>query len=246
MAGGRYVGCVRPEGGSRVGMIIAIDGPAGSGKSTTARAVARRLGFLHLDSGALYRAFALAACRRGWSGPAGDVPAQRIPELAAEDVGAEAVEGVMVPLLDGRRLGEEIRTPRVTACASKISAQPLIRARVDETLRRLAAEHEGGAVCEGRDMGTVVFPHAQLKVFMDADPQERARRRLLQRGEEVTPEDVVREADRLMARDRDDSQRDVSPLRQADGALVIDTTNLSFEGQVERISDAARRILDTT
>jgi cytidylate kinase len=228
-----------------VGLIIAIDGPAGSGKSTTARAVARRLGFLHLDSGALYRAFGLAACRHGWADPAGDVPAQRITELAAQDVGAEALEGVMVPLLDGRRLGDEIRTPQVTACASKISAHPAVRARVDELLRQLAARHQGGVVCEGRDMGTVVFPQAQLKVFMDADPEERARRRLLQRGEAVTPEDVVREASRLLARDHDDSQRDVSPLRRAPGALVIDTTNLSFEEQVERISQAARRILDT-
>jgi cytidylate kinase len=225
-------------------MIIAIDGPAGSGKSTTARAVAQRLGFLHLDSGALYRAFGLAACRLGWAGPAGDVQTDRIEQLASQDVGADIADGRVVAQLNGQRLGDEIRTPDVTACASKVSAHSAIRARVDATLRDLAKRHQGGVVCEGRDMGTVVFPDAELKVFMDADPGERARRRLLQRGDAVTAENVDRETGRLVARDRDDSQRDVAPLRKAEGAVVIDTTNLDFAEQVEKIVGAAREILD--
>jgi cytidylate kinase len=215
-------------------MIIAIDGPAGSGKTSTAQAVARRLGFLHLDSGALYRAFALAACQRGWVGPAGDVPPERIAELAALAVGGEVVRGAIVAVLRGRRLGDEIRTPEVTACASKVSAYPEIREQVNAVLRRLAAQYPTGIVCEGRDMGTAVFPEAELKVYMEA--------RLLQRGEEVSPEAVSAESLRLIARDTQDSERAASPLRRAADAVVVDTTELSFEEQVAKIVEAARRL----
>jgi cytidylate kinase len=226
-------------------MIIAIDGPAGSGKSTTAQEAARQLGFLHLDSGALYRAFALAACQFDWSDTNGEVDRAHIRELAAQDVGGEVAEGTIVALLDGIRLGDEIRTPRVTACASKVSAYPQIRERVNGVLRSLAAEYPAGIVCEGRDMGTVVFPGADLKIFMVAAPEERARRRLLQRGDQVSPESVREESAELVARDTQDSQRRESPLRKAENALVIDTTQLSFEEQVERIV-AAARLLDTS
>ncbi|MGD2154255.1 MAG: (d)CMP kinase [Gemmatimonadales bacterium] len=224
-------------------MIIAIDGPAGSGKTTTAQEVARRLGFLHLDSGALYRAFALAACERGWVGPEGDVSRARIPELAAVNVDGEVVRGTILPLLDGRRLDQEIRTPEVTASASKVSAHPEVREEVNAVLRRLAAQHPTGVVCEGRDMGTVVFPDAELKVYMEARPEERARRRLLQRGEDVSPEKVSAEAARLVARDTYDSQRRAAPLRKAADAVVLDTTELGFEEQVAEIVGAARRFL---
>lgn len=226
-------------------MIIAIDGTAGSGKSTTAQEVARRLGFLHLDSGALYRAFAVAACRHGWASPAGVVPAARISELASQSVTAEVQAGAMAVVLDGRRLTEELRSPSVSACASKVSVFPEIRTRVDEILRRLAADHSGGVVCEGRDMATVVFPHADVKVFMQASSNVRAERRLLQRGEKVTEDGVQAETRRLMARDAADSGREVSPLRKADASIVIDTTKLSFEEQVQRILDAAAERLDT-
>lgn len=226
-------------------MIIAIDGTAGSGKTTTAKEVAKRLGFLHLDSGALYRAFAVAACRRGWASPAGAVAEERIPELEREAVTAELQGAAVTVFLDGQPLGEELRSPRVSACASGVSAFAEIRRRVDALLRRLASEHEGGVVCEGRDMGTVVFPNADLKVFMEAVPDERARRRVRQRGEEVTPEGVETEKRRLVARDTADSERDVAPLRRAADALLIDTTDLTFDEQVERIVEAARR-LDTT
>ncbi len=220
-------------------LIIAIDGPAGSGKSSTAREVARRLGYLHLDSGALYRAFAVAACRRGWASPAGVVPAPRVSELAAQKVSAAIEDGTLAPYLNERRLGEELRSPSVTACASKISAFPEIRLKVNDLLRRLVAEYDDGVVCEGRDMGTVVFPHAELKVFMVASPEERARRRLLQRGESTTAARVREEARHLQARDQADSERAVSPLRKAEDALEIDTTKLSFTEQVERIVAAA-------
>jgi len=226
-------------------MIIAIDGTAGSGKSTTAQEVARRLGFLHLDSGALYRAFAVAACRHGWASPAGVVPAERIPELASQKVMAEVHAGGLAIVLDGRRLTEELRSPSVSACASKVSVFPEVRTRVDEILRRLAADYSGGVVCEGRDMATVVFPQADVKVFMQASSSVRAQRRLLQRGEKVTTEGVQAETRRLVARDSADSGREVSPLRKADASIVIDTTELSFEEQVQQILDAAAERLDT-
>ncbi len=226
-------------------MIIAIDGTAGSGKTTTAMEVAKRLGFLHLDSGGLYRAFAVAARRSGWASPAGVVPAEKIPQLAVQNVSAEVHAGGVAITLDGRRLGEELRSPAVSACASKVSAFPEIRARVDEILRRVAAEFEGGIVCEGRDMGTVVFPEAELKIFMQAGSTVRAARRLLQRGEAVSPKSVQAEVQRLVARDSADSGREVAPLRQAEDAIVIDTTELSFEEQVERILEAAAQRLDT-
>jgi cytidylate kinase len=223
-------------------MIIAIDGTAGSGKTTTAKEVARRLGFLHLDSGALYRAFALAGCRQGWVSATGRLHEERIADLTRQRVTAQVQGGGVVVRLDGERLDEELRTPQVSACASQVSAFPEVRRRVDELLRRLASEHDGGIVCEGRDMGTVVFPEAELKVFMGADPEERARRRVLQRGEEVTAEVVESEKERLVARDSADSERDVAPLRAAADALFIDTTHLTFDEQVARIVEAARRL----
>jgi cytidylate kinase len=226
-------------------MIIAIDGPAGSGKSTTAKAVADRLDFLHLDSGALYRAFAVAACARGWASPAGVVQADVIGKLAEQPVGAIARGRRVVVTLDDKPLGSKLRTPVVTACASRVSAYRVIREAVNELLRRVASSYEDGIVCEGRDMGTVVFPQADLKVFLEADPAERARRRLRQRGDPVTPDSLDSEAERLLTRDRHDSERVESPLRKAEGALVIDTTDLRFEEQVDRIVAAARELLDT-
>lgn len=226
-------------------MIIAIDGLAGSGKSSTAREVARRLGFLHLDSGAFYRAFAVAACRRGWADADGVVSPERIPELALQDVGAEVVSGQVAPTLEGERLGAELRSGQVTATSSRISAYREIRVRVNALLRRLAADSEVGIVCEGRDIGTAVFPDADVKFFLEAAPEERARRRLLQEGKDVSPGVVRAEAARLKARDRADSQRENSPLRKAGDARAIDTTDLGFEDQVGRIVAEVRRRLDT-
>lgn len=226
-------------------MIITIDGPAGSGKSSTARGAARRLGFLHLDSGALYRAFAYAACERSWANSEGELPAERAREVAQAEITAEgAVEGI-VARLEGRLLDEELRSQRVTKCASVVSAYPEVRRRVNDLLRSLAKKHSGGVVVEGRDMGTVVFPEADLKIYMTASPAVRARRRLEQQGRAVTPDELRAETDRLVARDTADSERSVSPLRRAAGAHEIDTTDLALEEQVERIVEMAKR-LDTT
>lgn len=226
-------------------MIITIDGPAGSGKSSTAREAAGRLGFLHLDSGALYRAFAYAACERGWADSEGELPAERAADLAQAEITAEGtVEGI-VARLGSRTLEQELRSQRVTKCASLVSAYPEVRRRVNDLLRTVAEKHPGGVVVEGRDMGTVVFPEADLKIYMTASPEARSRRRLEQQGRAVTPRELRAEADRLVARDTADSERSVSPLRRAAGAYEIDTTALAFEEQVERIVEMAKR-LDTT
>ena len=226
-------------------MIIAIDGPAGSGKSSTARELARRLGFLHLDSGALYRAFAFAACRAGWAGPSGEVAQERIDELAALEVEARADGAEVVTYLGDEALEDsDLRSQEVTDCASKISATQPVREAVNDRLRKLAAGYDGGIVCEGRDMGTVVFPDADLKIFLTASPQVRAERRLRQRGESVEPDSVRAESARLVARDIADTERMISPLRPAPDAEVVDTTYQEFEDQVEKIVSLARKRLD--
>ena len=231
-------------------MIIAIDGPAGSGKSSTAREVARRLGFLHLDSGALYRAFAYVACRHGWDEMTGPAAESRMQELADAAITASSAGGRLTIELDDEPIGDdELRTPRVTACASKVSAFPPIRDRVNELLRGLAAGFAGGTVTEGRDMGTVVFPGAELKVYMTAAPEVRAARRLAERGEgggggEVSEASIRAESARLVARDLADSERAVAPLRPASDAKLIDTSYLGFEEQVERVVVLARAHLD--
>jgi cytidylate kinase len=219
------------------GIVIAIDGPAGSGKSSTARAVASRLGYRHLDSGAFYRAITLAALRAGIE-PAGweALSHALLDSLAVR--GRPAGEGYALAI-GGEEVGEAIRAPEVNAHVSRMAAVPAVREWLMEALR--AAGSRGGLVADGRDIGTVVFPEAELKAFLVADPEERARRRLRERGEHAPDaEQVAAEAARLVGRDAIDSGRAAAPLRQAEDAIVIDTTRLTFGEQVERIVTLAR------
>jgi cytidylate kinase len=195
-------------------MLIAIDGPAGAGKSTVARAVARALGWEFLDSGAMYRAAALAALRGG------------------DPVRARVQLGERV-LLDGEDVTEEIRTPEVTEMASKVSADPGVRAALVEEQRRIIAA--GDYVAEGRDIGTVVWPQAELKVFLTASPEERARRRADQLGADV---EAILTEQRI--RDLRDTTREHSPLQPAPDAVELDTTDLGFEQVVQRIVELVR------
>lgn len=228
------------------GSVVAIDGPAASGKSTTARAVAEALGFQHLDSGALYRGVTLVALREAAGrGAAGRDPLQVVdPETilrAAEDGGL-----CLLPdghgfsaYLQGEPVDAAIRAPEVTAQVSAISAVPVIREWVNIHLR--ATVRAGmDVVVDGRDIGTVVFPDAVLKVFLTATPETRAGRRLAQRGSPADAATVAEEASLLAARDRADSSRAVAPLRRADDAIDLDTTHLGFADQVERIVSLAR------
>jgi cytidylate kinase len=215
--------------------VITIDGPAGSGKSTTAAAVARRLGLRHLDSGALYRALTLGLMRRG-------IPEERWGDLGQEDLsdldlGLEAEETGFRILLDGDRPGPELRSPEVTAMVSEVARLPAARARLLD-LQRSAPSH-GGIVADGRDMGTVVFPEAALKVFLTAGLETRARRRLRQEGGAEDRAAVAQERARIEDRDVRDAGRSLAPLRRPAGALVVDTTELGFEDQVGRIVGAA-------
>lgn len=209
--------------------VITLDGPAGSGKSTTAREVARRLGFRHLDSGALYRALTYALLAAG-------IPVEEWPELPREAFDRFRIwlrpDGPRFQVLLGDQVLEaELRTPEVTALVSPLSALPAVREWL--LLAQRQAGTEGGLVADGRDMGTVVFPDAEVKIFLTADLDERASRRFLER-ERRRPEDRERAAEAAKIRERDerDSKRAFAPLKKPDGALEVDTSHLTFEGQV--------------
>jgi CMP/dCMP kinase len=207
-------------------MVIAIDGPAGAGKSTVARGVARALGFTYLDSGAMYRAVALAAVEGGIDPDDGD----RLGELAwGLDID---FEGDTIRL-DGKPVEGRIRSPEVTVAASRVSVHPQVRQAMVKRQRELIAA--GNYVAEGRDIGTVVSPDSPLKVFLTASEEERARRRAAETGESVAE---VRES--IDERDRRDRGREHGALRAADDSLALDTTDLAPEQVVERIAALAR------
>jgi cytidylate kinase len=225
--------------------VVAIDGPAASGKSSTAAAVARRLGWVHLDSGALYRAVTLAVLdnlgeagretRDGW-------PAQQILALAEDlPIRLVLVGDVFRPAVAGVDVEEAIRSERVTRQVSAIAAIREVRNWVNVQQRDAVAAVARGVVVDGRDIGTVVFPDAPVKVFLTASPEERARRRLTQRGSRVDPAELAREAQALAARDHADSTRPLAPLRAAADAVRLDTSDLSLEQQAERVVALARK-----
>lgn len=197
--------------------VIAIDGPAGSGKSTIGRALARRLGLHYLDTGAMYRAVAFAALRRAID-PADAEPVGRLAASVELSVSDEQVE------VDGVDATIEIRGPEVTRAVSVVAANPAVRTELVSRQREWARRHDGGVI-EGRDIGTVVFPDAELKVYLTASPEARAERR----SKEVTDLDYETVAADIARRDALDQGRDDSPLREADGAFVLDTTGMGVD-----------------
>ena len=228
------------------GTVVAIDGPAASGKSTTARAVAGALGFQHLDSGALYRGVTLVAIElareRGAAG--GDPLAVVDPETilrSAEDRGLmlQPDSQGFTAYYAGEPVDAAIRSAEVTARVSAVSAVAVIREWVNARLRAMVRAGMD-VVVDGRDIGTVVFPDADLKIFLTATPQARATRRLVQQGSSADAIGVAAEAERLAARDRADSTRAVAPLARAADAVELDTTELDFPEQVSRIVALAR------
>jgi len=228
------------------GGVVAIDGPAASGKSSTARAVAEALGFAHLDSGALYRGVTLVALREAARrGREGEDPLTAVdPETilrGAEDRGLMLQpDGVgFAAYLEGEPAEQEIRGPVVTRHVSAVSALPVVREWVNSRLRAMVRAGRD-VVVDGRDIGTVVFPDADLKVYLTASPEARARRRLSQHGIPVEPARLAQEAAALAARDHADSTRPVAPLRVADDAVRLDTTALAFTDQVGWIVALAR------
>ncbi len=208
-------------------MLVAIDGPAGAGKSTVARAVARELGFTYLDSGAMYRCVALLSIEQPAAEAAVLARAARI-ELREADSGSQV-------LLDGRDVSEQIRSPEVSAAASIVAAEPGVREALVAKQRALIGA--GNWVAEGRDIGTVVAPEAELKVYLTASAEERARRRAHELG--VDPASVLAEQS---LRDERDSTRAHSPLQAASDAVVLDTTGLGIEQVVARVAALAREV----
>lgn len=217
-------------------IVIAIDGPAASGKSSTAQWVARRLGIAHVDSGSLYRA-ATAVQLDGRTPP--DAWREEDVLRAVERVtfAARGEDNEFVPFIDGKPAGDALRGSEVTQCVSRVARMPGVRDWVNRQVRRAAETRS--VVVDGRDMGTVVFPRADLKVFLVADPWERARRRLIQRlDRHPTDEEIAEETDLLVRRDA----KDATQTAQATDAVLIDTTYLTQADQVERIVALAKAV----
>lgn len=218
-------------------IVIAIDGPAASGKSSTAQWVAERLGFKHVDSGALYRA-ATAARLRDKTRSSGKWTEADVFDAAQKRVRLAPSKRGFVPQVDGVAAEDEIRGPEVTQHVSTVARMPKVREWVNQQVRDAARSHS--LVVDGRDMGSVVFPDAEVKIFLVADPWERARRRLVQQLQRApTNEEIAEETDRLVHRDASDAQQS----GQAADAVLLDTTYLTQEEQVDRIVALANAIL---
>jgi len=217
------------------GRVIAIDGPAGSGKSTTARLLAKRLGYIYLDTGAMYRSVTLYALRK------------RIPledgaalEMAAREIRIEfaSEEEKDIVFMNGEDVSEAIRTPEVTAAVSQVSAHKGVREAMVRLQKKIGKK--GNVVAEGRDTTSVVFPEADLKIYLEASIEERARRRLIDFSKLNVSSTLGGQKADLERRDAYDSGREHSPLTRTDDAVIIDTTDLSIEGQVDKIIKLAK------
>lgn len=218
-------------------VVIAIDGPAASGKSSTAQWVAERLGFRHVDSGALYRAATAARLRRKGGSEAKKWTEPDVLTAAKETVRLVPSHRGFVPVLDGAPAEEELRGPDVTRHVSAVARMPKVRDWVNQQVRDAARSHS--VVVDGRDIGTIVFPEADLKIFLVADPWERARRRLVQQLQRApTDEEIAEATDRLVHRDAKDAQQS----GQAPDAVFLDTTYLTQEEQVDRIVALANAV----
>lgn len=219
---------------------IAIDGPAGAGKSTVARAAAKELNFLYVDTGAIYRTVALAVDRLGLDPGDGEAVARALPALKIRmDHGPSGEQRMFLGEED---VSKAIRENRVSALASKVSALPQVRAFLLDFQRQLARENN--VVMDGRDIGTVVLPRAEVKVFLTAAPEARARRRLLElelRGQQADYETILKE---IVQRDKQDRERAAAPLKQAADAVLLDTTQLNLEQSVEALLKIVRARLN--
>lgn len=218
---------------------IAIDGPSGAGKSTAAKAVARELGFMYLDTGAMYRTIGLYMLRQGVALDDAETILRRLPEA---DIEVRFVDGEQKMFLNGEDVSAAIRTPEGSAAASRVSVIPEVRAKMVEMQQHIAADND--VVMDGRDICLYVLPNAQLKLFLTASAEERARRRWLERkeqGSEQTYEEVLRD---VIERDERDSQRAASPLEKAPDAVEIDSSDMSLEEVVAEIIRLAKERME--
>lgn len=213
-------------------MVIAIDGPSGAGKGTVARALAKQLGFRHIDTGAMYRAVAWQAAQQGLA-PDDEPGIAALAEHAALDVGGEVVR------IDGRDVTSAIRTPEVDRAAAAAARLPRVREALVSRQRQAGAN--GRVVMEGRDVGTVVFPGADVKIYLDASPDERARRRAADPAHAAGRQSALADiATELQARDHSDRTRATSPLARAEDAVLVDTTHLTIQQVVDRVLAVVR------
>ena len=218
---------------------IAIDGPAGAGKSTIARLAAKELGYIYVDTGALYRTIGLAAFRRGLTAEDKEQIIAMLPEIKVALAFNDRQEQIV--LLDGEDVSGLIRTPEISMMASAVSAIPEVRAYLLDLQRDMA--HTNNVIMDGRDIGTVVLPDAKIKIFLSASPECRARRRydeLIENGMDVKYEDILSD---VIARDYADSHRDIAPLKPADDAINVDTSGEDLETSVNKLLGIMRERL---
>ena len=215
---------------------IAIDGPAGAGKSTISKAAAKKLGFIYIDTGALYRTVGLAASRAGVEPKEGKELDELLSGISVELTFNE--KGEQVVLLDKEDVSGLIRTPEASMMASRISAVPAVRAFLLDLQRDMAKTNN--VIMDGRDIGTVILPDAEVKIFLTASPEARAKRRydeLIEKGMDVKYEDILQD---VITRDYNDSHRDIAPLKQADDAVLADTTEVDLQGSIDLIISIIR------
>lgn len=214
---------------------VAIDGPAGAGKSTISRKAANELGFIYIDTGALYRTVGVAAMRQNKLGSEEEIASVLTSELSVE---LRFVDGIQKMFLNGEDVSEEIRTPDASMAASRVSAVPAVRAYLFDLQKKIAKENN--CIMDGRDIGTVVLPDADVKIFLTASPEARAKRRFLElqeKGSDAKYEDVLSD---MVKRDYDDSHRAIAPLRQAEDAILVDTSNIGLDESVALIIQTIR------
>ena len=214
-------------------LLITIDGPAGAGKSSVSKLLAKKLGYIYLDTGAMYRAVALLARDSGYSESLDERTLEEI--CLGLDLAFVQKDGTLRLLANGRDVTEEIRHPEISSLASAVSAKGIVRERLSTIQRNMGKA--GGIVLEGRDMGTVVFPNADVKFFLDASPEVRSKRRFLEleaEGQDTTPEEVHR---LMLERDHHDRSRQLAPLKPADDAILVDSSDLQIEEVVELMLD---------
>jgi cytidylate kinase len=213
--------------------VITVDGPAGAGKSTVSKLLAQKLGYIYLDTGAMYRAVALLARNSDHSDPLDEKILEEI--CLVLDLEFVQKDGTLRLLANGRDITEEIREPEISSLASAVSAKSVVRERLSMIQRTMG--NAGGVVLEGRDMGTVVFPDADVKFFLDARPEVRSKRRFLEleaQGQDTTAEEVHQ---LMLERDRNDRSRQLAPLKPADDAVLVDSSDLQIEGVVQLMLD---------
>ena len=215
---------------------IAIDGPSGAGKSTLARSAAAELGYLYVDTGAIYRTIGYYAHANHIDPKDEQAVASALPQVRVELTYGD--DGLQHMLLNGQDVTKEIRLPEISLCASAVSAHPGVRAFLLEMQRELARTHN--VIMDGRDIGTVVLPDADVKIFLTASPEARARRRMLELEQRGTPEPYEKILKEIEQRDWDDSHRATAPLRQAEDAVLLDTTALDFDQSREALLNIIR------